>query len=296
MSGLTARNGRPAYHPPVPRAPATTARDSDDTRDEAAADRAAARQGIQSVEIAMQVLNALEEGAGPMSLSQISALSGMQPSKTHRYLVSLVRIGLASQSPTSTLYNLGPAMRRLGAEALRRMDEVGLTSELLPGLRDRTRHAVNLSVWGDNGPVIVRWEYGSFALPITVRVGATLPLLTSSAGRVFLAYLPSSLTTPVVRAQQAPSKDARWTDEQLTEAKDETRRNGYAFTSGAILPGITSLSAPVFTAGDVLPLVVTVALPTPQATTAVLRSITQQLLDTTEGMSAELGHVTGRED
>ena len=244
----------------------------------------------------MQVLNALEEGAGPMSLSQISVLSGMQPSKTHRYLVSLVRIGLASQSPTSTLYNLGPAMRRLGAEALRRMDEVGLTSELLPGLRDRTRHAVNLSVWGDNGPVIVRWEYGSSALPITVRVGATLPLLTSSAGQVFLAYLPASLTTPVVRSQQAPSKDARWTDQQLTEAKEETRQNGYAFTSGAILPGITSLSAPVFTAGDVLPLVVTVALPTPQATTAVLRSITKQLLETTEGMSAELGHVIGRED
>ncbi|MGY2061807.1 helix-turn-helix domain-containing protein, partial [Nocardia gipuzkoensis] len=110
------------------------------------------------MEIAMTVLQALEGIAGPASLTQLAGLSGMQPSKIHRYLVSLSRIGLISQSPTSGLYDFGPSMRRLGAEALRRMDEVGLASEYLPGLRDRTRHAVNLAVWGDHGPIIVRWD------------------------------------------------------------------------------------------------------------------------------------------
>src|SRR5258706_337867 len=79
-----------------------------------------ARQGIQSVENAMRVLLAIERGYGPVTLSQIAAGSGMQPSKAHRYLVSLCRSGLVSQSPRSGLYDLGPAMRRLGAEALRR--------------------------------------------------------------------------------------------------------------------------------------------------------------------------------
>src|ERR1700752_4741229 len=137
-----------------------------------------ARQGIQSVEIAMRVLLALERGAGPMTLTQIAEGCGRQASKVHRYLVSLGRVGLVSQSPRSGRYDLGPSLRRLGMEALRRMDEVGLASEYLPGLRDRTRHAVNLAVWGDHGPVVVRWDYGSYALPITVRVGATLPMLT----------------------------------------------------------------------------------------------------------------------
>src|SRR3979490_2749218 len=95
-----------------------------------------ARQGIQSVENAMTVLLALERGAGPMTLTQIAEGSGMQLSKAHRYLVSLSRVRLVSQSPSSGLYDLGPAMRRLGAEALRRMDEGSLASEYLPGLRD----------------------------------------------------------------------------------------------------------------------------------------------------------------
>ncbi len=122
-----------------------------------------------------------------MSLTQIAAGAGMQPSKAHRYLVSLARVGLVAQSPSSGRYDMGPSMRRLGVESLRRMDEVALVSEHLTELRDRTSHAVNLAVWGDHGPVVVRWEYGAHALPITVRVGATMPLLTSAMGGAFLS-------------------------------------------------------------------------------------------------------------
>src|SRR4051812_2104793 len=101
------------------------------------------RQGIQSVELAMTVLQALEQGLGPMSLTQIGAAAGMAPSKAHRYLVSLGRVGLVAQSQRSGLYDLGPSMRRLGIESLRRTNEVGLVSEHLPGLRERTSHAAN---------------------------------------------------------------------------------------------------------------------------------------------------------
>src|ERR1700752_713850 len=161
-----------------------------------------ARQGIQSVEIAMRVLLALERGAGPMTLTQIAEGCGMQASKVHRYLVSLGRVGLVSQSPRSGRYDLGPSMRRLGAEAFRRMDEVGLASEYLPALRDRTKHTVALLVWGERGPVDVRWEHGAYPLPITLRVGATLPVLPTSAGRVFLSYLPAAMTEPIVRDER----------------------------------------------------------------------------------------------
>ncbi|WP_218828047.1 helix-turn-helix domain-containing protein [Streptomyces sp. CS227] len=39
------------------------------------------RQGIQSVELAMTVLQALEEGRGPMSLTQIATASGTGPAR-----------------------------------------------------------------------------------------------------------------------------------------------------------------------------------------------------------------------
>ncbi|MGP3956743.1 IclR family transcriptional regulator [Nonomuraea sp. 3N208] len=237
----------------------------------------------------MTVLLALEQSAGPASLTQIAALSGMQPSKAHRYLVSLGRAGLVSQSPSSGLYDLGPAMRRLGAEALRRMDEVALASEYLPGLRDRTKHAINLAVWGDHGPVIVRWDYGSHVLPITVRVGATLPMLTSSIGRVYLTHLPQTLTDPVISAQEATA-DQRFTEEEIERIKADIRHNGFAVTSGGVIPGVTSVAAPVFTTGEALPLAVAIVLPARLATDDVLRAVQAELLKTTGAMSAQLGH------
>jgi DNA-binding IclR family transcriptional regulator len=255
-----------------------------------AAGDADARQGIQSVEIAMTVLQALEQGLGPMSLTQIAAAAGMGASKAHRYLVSLSRVGLVTQSRSSGLYDLGPSMRRLGMEALRRMDEVGLASEFLPGLRDRTTHAVNLAVWGEGGPVVVRWDYGAHALPITVRVGATLPMLSSSVGRVYLTYLPETLTGPVVRGELTSGGHAIPAEDELDRIRSEVRRTGVAVTSGGVIPGVTSVAAPVFAAGESLPLVVAIAMPARQATETVLGDVTAELLHTTTMMSAELGH------
>jgi DNA-binding IclR family transcriptional regulator len=240
------------------------------------------------VEIAMTVLEALEAGLRPMSLTNIAAACGMQPSKTHRYLVSLVRAGLIAQSPDSGLYDMGPALRRLGAEALRRMDEVGLVSQHLPGLRDRTGHAVNLAVWGDHGPLVVRWDYGSYALPITVRVGATMSMLASSIGRVYLTYLPATLTEPVLRAQSQDG-DAQLRPAEIESIKAATRRTGCALTSGGVVPGVSSLAAPVFTTGDSLPLAVAIVLPAKHATEGLLTVLAKELLTTTAAMSAELG-------
>jgi DNA-binding IclR family transcriptional regulator len=251
-----------------------------------------ARQGIQSVENAMTVLLALEQGLGPMSLTQIAAATAMAPSKAHRYLVSLARVGLVAQSRSSGLYDMGPSMRRLGAESLRRMDEAGLASEYLPELRDRTGHAVNLAVWGDHGPIIVRWDYGSHALPITVRVGATLPLLSSSVGRIYLAHLPAALTDPVLLSQAETAEQTGLTDEDVERLKADARRDGFALTAGGVLAGVSSVAAPVFAAADSLPLVIALVFPTRLATPETVAYLTGEVRTTAEAVSAELGRGT----
>ena len=249
-----------------------------------------ARQGIQSVEIAMTVLEALERGAGPMTLTQVAEGCGMQASKVHRYLVSLGRVGLVSQSPRSGRYDLGPSMRRLGAEALRRMDEVGLASDYLPALRDRTKHTIALLAWGERGPVVMRWEPGAFPLPIIVRVGSTLPVLTTSAGRVFLSYLPNALTVPIVQEARATDPSSIG-DRELSKIKAEVRREGFAVTADAMIPGATAVAAPVFATEASLPLVVVVVLPRSHGAPAIVAEMCGDLLETTRAISAELGHV-----
>ncbi|MEU3980546.1 IclR family transcriptional regulator [Streptomyces sp. NPDC026672] len=247
------------------------------------------RQGIQSVEIAMTVVRALEQGPGPMSLKQVAEASGMASSKAHRYLVSLSRAGLVAQSASSGRYDLGPAARRLGIEALRRTDDVEVVSDHLPGLRDRTGHSVNLTVWGDHGPVVVRWLYGSHALPITIRIGAVMPLAASSAGRMFLTHLPAVITEPVLRSEVESGTAAELDAAEIERIKTEVRATGVAVTSNAMIPGVTSVAAAVFTELTPLPLVIAVALPTREADPESLEHVTEELLHATSAAAGELG-------
>ncbi|MDQ0632368.1 DNA-binding IclR family transcriptional regulator [Arthrobacter pascens] len=250
---------------------------------------AAERQGIQSVELAMRVLRALEDGGGPMPLSEIAERSGFQPNKAHRYLVSLVRSGLASKSPKTGRYDFGPAMRRLGAESLRRTNEVSVASEYSMRLRDDCGHSVNLSVWGEDGPMVVRWDYGAHVLPFNVRVGAKLPMLTSSGGLIFLAYLPESMSAAVLAADRARLSSDAFSDADIARSRQEVLRAGYAVTSGGIIPGVSSVAAPVFSSVDSLPLAITVVFPAEEVDKPEMERVTAKLLETARTISSELG-------
>ncbi|MFL1381727.1 IclR family transcriptional regulator [Nocardiopsis protaetiae] len=248
-----------------------------------------ARQGIQSVEVAMEVLTALEEARRPVSLSTVARLAGLQPNKVHRYLVSLVRVGLAAQEHPSGLYTLGSTARRLGLEALRRVDEVGIASQHAVELRDRTQHTVTLNTWGDGGPTLIRWDHGAYPLPITVRVGSVLPLVDSSVGRVCLAHLPSTVTLPVLRAQQKRGEARTYTDEELALFTEEVHAEGVSVTTGTIIPGLAVIAAPVFGAGNGLALVLAAALPTRDLTARVRTRLAGEILRTGDLISRDLG-------
>lgn len=237
----------------------------------------------------MKVLTALEQARGPVQLSDVARLAGLQPSKVHRYLVSLVRTGLAAQEQPSGRYTLGPAARRVGVEALRRGDEVSIATGHAIGLRDRTEHTTNLATWSDAGPVIIRWDYGAYPLPITVRVGSTLPLLDSSVGRVYLAHLPPALSMPALRAQQERGETSTLGDEELDAMLNDVRRCGYSVTTGGVIPGLSAIAAPVFASGPGVALVLGVAVPTNALTASVRKSLVISLCDAASSITRDLG-------
>ncbi len=218
-----------------------------------------ARQGIQSIEIGSKVLFALAGAGGPLSLNELGRLAGEAPNKVHRYLVSLGRVGLTSQSLTTGRYDLGPALRRLGTEALRRTNEIAVATEYASHLRDNTGYAVNVAVWTDGGPVIVRWEYGLHPLSLTTRIGASLPVVESAAGQVFLALLPSMMTRTALETQYGSLTG----DLQLKIAKIVKRVGsvGYGRTDGGLITSHLSLSAPILAASDPMPVMLTIVMP-----------------------------------
>ena len=198
-----------------------------------------ARLGVQSVDMTLKVLMAVANGPGPRPLKDIAAAAGIGPSSTHRHLTSLARAGMVEQHDATGRYDLGPLVLDLGMLALARRDPVRLIGSSLEELRDRLDETVFLAVWGNRGATIVRWEESARAVTVNVRVGSVLPLMRSATGRVFLAWLPPASTADLLVGEQAALK-------QVELLRRTTRQRGLGSVEGDLLPGIASLSAPVF--------------------------------------------------
>ncbi len=218
--------------------------------------------GIQSAEIALDVLTRLAELGGALSVSELGRSLDMPRAKVHRYLVSLERRGYVEQDPASARYRLGPQALHTGLAALAEVDFVKLAAGCLDGLSAAIGQTVFISVWGQHGPTIVQWRDARLPVTVNVRVGSVLPLLNSATGRVYAAWLPETLVLPralsewdALLAQHADAARALDAPEPpadpaalLRRQWQATRERGYASVSGNLLHGIDSAAVPVMDA------------------------------------------------
>jgi DNA-binding IclR family transcriptional regulator len=247
------------------------------------------QQGIKSIEIGARVLLALEQGRGPLTLSALAKAADLHPAKAHRYLTSLVRTGLASQDASTGMYDLGPAARHLGVEALRRVDPVRVAQARATELRDATGHTVTLAVWSEHGPVMVSWDTGTHLLPMVVRVGSVLPLLDSGVGYVFMTHLPAAMTAAPLRAQQEQGATRALPAAEVEKLKEEVRRDGYGRTRNQMIFGLAALVAPIFGADGQIELAIGLVLPAQLMTEKDSKPLAKQLCAHADSISRELG-------
>jgi DNA-binding IclR family transcriptional regulator len=116
------------------------------------------KHGVQSLEIGMGILRAMVSGQRSMMLKDIAAAADMPASKAHRYLVSLIRAGLVEQDSMTSRYNLGPFALNIGLVAIDRLDRIRLGLTAIAELRDTINETTALAVWGETGPIVIRWE------------------------------------------------------------------------------------------------------------------------------------------
>lgn len=207
------------------------------------------KHGVQSLEIGMGLLRAMVDGQRSMMLKDIAAAADMPASKAHRYLVSLIRAGLVEQDPMSSRYDLGAFALNLGLVALDRLDRVRLGLTAIAEMRDEINQTTALAVWGDRGPVIVRWERPRRPITVNVITGTVLELLSSATGRIFAAWMPKKTVTPLLAAEMKaddvpPELKTRAGIEAMLA---DIRSRGYATTDGFHrIPGVEAVAAPVF--------------------------------------------------
>jgi len=106
-----------------------------------------------------------------------------------RYLVAQPHDGGASIAAS------GPNIARLQA--------IRLATRAIADLSDELDETLGISVWGNHGPTVVRWEESSRPVSDNLRTGLVLPVLGSASGLAFAAWLPPELTAPFIDTELA---------------------------------------------------------------------------------------------
>ncbi len=184
--------------------------------------------GVGVIDKSAAILEALAEG-GPASLASIVEATGLSRPTVHRLAVALESHGLVGRDERGR-FRLGVRLAAWG----RRAPSLSTTlleqsAGVLADLRDETGESAQLYVRDGDHRVCVAAAERPAGLRDTVPVGARLPLVAGSGGKVLLAW----------------AEPTEWPAGTDATALRAVRQRGWAASVAEREAGVASVSAPV---------------------------------------------------
>jgi DNA-binding IclR family transcriptional regulator len=197
--------------------------------------------GVQSVQRAAALLEAIADSAEPRTAPELAELCALNRSTAWRILATLEEEGLVERE--AGRYSIGHAVARLAAAATDALPRIARPH--LEELAKRTGETVSLAV-----PRRLRLVYvDQVQAPHVMAadwLGRAVPLHATSTGKALLAFLPQD----EIEAALTPSLQ-RFTDRTITDPAElraeleRTKRRGHAVSRGELETALWGASAPI---------------------------------------------------
>ena len=145
------------------------------------------KTSIQVIERMSSLLDALARYPDPVSLKELSAVTGLHPSTAHRILNDLVLKRIVDKAEAGS-YRLGMRLLELGNVVKSRLNVREAAIDFMRALHRRTHQTINLSVrQGDEIVYIDRAFSERSGMQVVRAIGGRAPLHLTSIGKLFLA-------------------------------------------------------------------------------------------------------------
>jgi len=206
--------------------------------------------GVQSVERALDVLEALGASEGALGLTELIQETGLPLATVHRLLGTLAGRGYIRQDPDSRKYLLGPSVLKL-REPYTRLFGVWARRHLQE-LAEVSRETANLAVLDGNHVVYIAQVAAPRKLRMFTQVGNRVLPHSSAVGKVLLAFGPRDDAERIIDRTGLPARTANTiTDRRRFFAElDQVARQGYAVDAGEEEDGVRCVAVPVFVVGQ----------------------------------------------
>jgi IclR family acetate operon transcriptional repressor len=202
---------------------------------------------VQSLDRALKILAIVAEGDG-LSLSEVSARSGLAASTAYRMLTTLEAHGMVEFDKVEQLWSIGVETYRMGSAFLRRRKLVDRARTVMQELMEKTGETANLGVAEDDCIVFVSQVETHQAIRAFFRPGQRSPFHASGIGKAVLAHLPAERVAAIVgrTGLEAFTERTLSNRDRLGVDLSEIRKRGWSLDDEERHPGMRCVAAPIF--------------------------------------------------
>lgn len=183
---------------------------------------------IQVIERMILLLDTLANHPDPVSLKELSKITGLHPSTAHRILNDMVTKRFVDRAEPGT-YRLGMRLLELGNIVKSRLNVREAAQDFMRALHRKTFQTINLAVrQGDEIVYIERAYSERSGMQVVRAIGGHAPLHLTSTGKLFLAVEDAQR----VRAYAARTGLPGHTRNSITQLPSLERELAHARQSG----------------------------------------------------------------
>ncbi|PLX95561.1 MAG: IclR family transcriptional regulator [Desulfuromonas sp.] len=197
---------------------------------------------IQSVDNALDVLEALCDEGDEVRISQLSERLGMNKTSIFRLLATFENRGYVEKEQRSGKYKLGLSAYEIGQKFLSRMGLLRKAKPVMEKLARACNEAIYLAVPSDNEVLLLDMVDTTQQVKIIPLLGNRYPITGPSAGRAIVAF--------------GETHQAKCSFEELAALEAElvrSREQGGCYDQGSFGEGIASLAVPLIDAEGNVP-------------------------------------------
>lgn len=210
-----------------------------------AADGAGDREFVNSLARGLSVIRAFSREAPEMTLSEVAARTGLTRAAARRFLLTLDRLGYVCSD--GKRFRLAPKVLDLGFAYLSSMDLWDVAMPYMERVSDEIHESCSASVIEGCDIVYVARVPTKRIMSVALNLGARLPAVATSMGRVLLAHLPEAKAYERLASCPKTAFTRRTvTDPQaLWAILEDVRAKGWCLVDQELEEGLRSIAVPL---------------------------------------------------
>jgi DNA-binding IclR family transcriptional regulator len=253
--------------------------------------REGAARRMSPTQRALQVLGCFSPARPELTLTELSRMTGLPMSTTHRVVGELTQWEALVRGANGR-YHVGVRLCEVTASSPTGEGLRELAWPFLEDVFEATRETVLLAVRDGLETVYLARLSGRESMPVFCHMGRRRNLTTTSAGLVLLAHAPHEVQEEVLRGPLPRYTAKTITDPvRLRSMLADIRRGGHAVSDRAMSLSSLSCAAPIRDADDQ---VVAALSSVVHAGEATMRHLVPVVMATARGISRALGAPSGR--